>query len=536
MTIADASEGGGSVIFELIAPFSESADARLRGNAVLALAALVGGQDKDLGQRAMTEIVRVMSAEPGAAGALDWQRRFVARSLDALARLQSADRQSIGRQIFANLSAAREPQRRAAIAQLSLAAMEHDRRFWTAGWIRWLRLSRFAARSGFWITVWAVLWRTTVVWMIFGSGAAFVINEWLIPEKTLSNDVVEHAAVIGAITWVVLTISAILSIPGSIRPPLWICFIDTVISAIMFSMLTMLCVRLEWIPDLFDWSTALTPTLSTWDKLFICVLAVVLGGAIRALRWATTVVETEPTGTAVFLRPLAALGLTTLLCIAAGRLGMDMRAAGIGWMVLLPAAVTAAWLDVWLANSEPHPLSRRRARADRRWAIPALAGSAIVLSGYLVTANLKNAWQKDAELSQPAQLMEKAQLPGRSGSNELSPGFGHRIRLGGEVEGNYQFVAKANANEQITLFLMEDSSERHVVDSDSGDEREPPTITVELKKGHKYFVCVMPEDQPSCSLSSVANFRDFDILAINGDIWRNLDLNSPHTISISRSQ
>jgi hypothetical protein len=94
MMIAETSEGDGSAIFELIAPFSESADARLRGNAVLALAALVVGKDKDLGQRAMTEIVRVMSAEPGGAGALDWQRRFVARSLDAFARLQPAERQS----------------------------------------------------------------------------------------------------------------------------------------------------------------------------------------------------------------------------------------------------------------------------------------------------------------------------------------------------------------------------------------------------------------------------------------------------------
>jgi hypothetical protein len=226
---------------------------------------------------------------------------------------------------------------------------------------------------------------------------------------------------------------------------------------------------------------------------------------------------------------------------------MDMNAAATAWTILTPATMSAAWLDVWLENSEPHPLSQARARADSRWAIPVLAGLAILLSGYLVGSNLKNASEKDAELqgtplwdgSQSAQPIEKVQLPGMSGSNgpsTVTANFGHRIRLDGDVEGGYQFVVTTVTSERITLFLIQGVSDRHVVASSSGDEHHPAAITAKLEKEGKYFVCVMPEDQPSCSLSSVANLRDFNMLVINGDIWRKIDIHAPHMISISPSQ
>jgi hypothetical protein len=534
MTVAEAPEGGGSAIFELIAPFSESADARLRGNAVLALAALVGGQDKHLGQRAMTEIVRVMSAEPGGGGALDWQRRFAARSLDALARLRPAERQWIGRQIFANLSAAREPQRRAAIAQLSLAAMEHERRFWTAGWTRWLRLSRLAARSGFWITLGEVLWRTAAVWGIFA--LAIGITPPLIKDDTFSLDLFQHSLVVAALTAVILAISTLLSVSGSIRPPLGISIADITVSATAF---VLLIIMTAW--------TGLNPELSVRDVLPLCVLGFVLGAALRALRWVAVAVATEPSETAVGLRPLAALGVTTLICIAAGRLGMDLRAAAMGWVVLAPATTIAAWLDVRLENSEPHPFSQGQARMDRQWAIPVLAGSAILFSGLFVFDNVHQALKMDAKLqlallqdgSQTTKDIEKMPLPRTSdsiGPTNVTAGFGHRIPVNSGDGGSYEIVAKANPSEQIRLFLMWDSDDRHFFTSSSGDELHPPTIKKKMQKGEKFFVCVMPEVQPSCSLSSVESLRDFDMLVINGNIWAEIDTHVTHTISISRSQ
>jgi hypothetical protein len=527
MTIAEAAEGGGSAIFDLIAPFSESADARLRGNAVQALAALLGSQDKSLHEQAMDEIVRVMSSAPGGSGALDWQQRFGARCLDALARLQPAERRLVGQQILATSFSAREPERRAAIARLSLAAMDHDRRFWSAGWIRWLRLVRFAARSGFWLISWAVLWRTAVVWLIFGSGAAIVIGAWLNSEKMFSDDLIQQAGAIGGVTAITLTISALLSVSGSIRPPLRICIADIAVSALMLTLITIWGVAVELSDVPFR--------ISDWNKLSLCVLGFVLGAAIRALRWVAIAVETEPSGTGGGFRPLAALGVTTLVCIAADRLGMDMRAAAIGWMVLTPATMTAAWLDVWLENSEPHPPTRGQARADGRWVVPVLAGSAILISAWLVGLNLKNALDWSA-----AQVEEKVQLPGTSDSNGASTeiaGFGHRVPLAeADVDGSYQIVVRTNPGERMTLFLIQDTPDQNAphVTKSSGDQLHPPTITVKLQKNRVYLVCLMPETRESCSSpSSVAKLSDFDILVINGGDG---DIHATHTISISRSQ
>lgn len=484
MTIVEASEGSGSAVFDLIAPFSELADARLRGNAVQALAALAGGQDKSLHRQAIDEIVRVISAAPGGSGALDWQRKFGARCLDALARLQPGERQLVGQQILETSFSAREPERRAAIARLSLAAMGHDRRFWSAGWIRWLRLVRFAARSGLWPTFWAVLWRTAVVLVIFGLAAASSVAVWLNFGKTFSDDLSEQAGAIGAVTGVTLTVSALLSMSGSIRPPLRICIADIGVSAIMLTLITIWGVGVEWDRGNFS--------ISDWNQLSLCVLGFALGGAIRALRWVAIAVETEPSGTSIGFRPLAALGVTTLVCIAANRLGMDMDVAAIGWMVLAPATMTAAWLDVWLENSEPHPPSRGRARADGRWVVPVLAGLAILLSAWLVGLNLKKALDWSA-----ARIGEKVELPGRSDSSEANTeitGFGHRIPLAEvDADDSYQFVVKTKPNERVAFFLIQDSPDQKVqhVTKSVGDQLHPPTITLRLQKNNTYFVCLM---------------------------------------------
>jgi hypothetical protein len=537
MTIAEAPTGSGSAIFSLIAPFSESTDARLRGNAVQALAALVGGEDKGLRQQAVEEIVRVMSAEPGGSGALDWQRRFSARCLEALARLQPADRQLVGQQILATSFSVRERERRVAIARLNLAAMEHDRRFWTAGWMGWLRLLRLAIRPGFWLTVWAALWRTAVVWVILMLAMAavfkFVLAPSVGPAGTFSDDLLQHFLWIGGLTAAIFTVSALLSISGSIRPPLGICIADTFVSAIMLAILTILGVWVDLDPEFLG--PTVSANVSVRDKLSLCILGFVLGAAIRALRWVAVAVETEPNGTAVGFRPLAALGVTTLACIIASWLGMDISAAATGWIILTPATIIAAWLDVWLENSEPHPLAQIRAHADSRWtwATPMVAALAILLSGYLVGSNLKNGSSKYAALQSLG--AGEVQLPGSSGSPSTSTAeFGHQIRLRGDVEGSYQFIVKTDASEQITLILVQDGPgpDRHVVDRSSSN---PPTITGQLEKGAKYFLCVMPEDESSCSLTGVANVRNFDMLVLNGDIRPKIDVRAAHTINISRS-
>jgi hypothetical protein len=527
MTITEAPTGGASAIFDLIAPFSESTDARLRGNAVQALATLVGGQDKSLHQQAMDEIVRVMTAEPSGSGAREWQRRFAARCLDALARLQPAERQSVGEQILAASSSSREPERRAAIARLSLSAMENDTRLWTAGWIRWLRLVRLAARSGFWITLWSALWRTAVVCAIFTLAEAFL--PWVDGRSDEFAKGLARYIVIALLTAAALTISALLSISGRIRPPLRISIVDTAVSAATFVLLIIIVTAWQ------DFTREFTPGLSMGDMLALCVLGLILGALIRAIRWVDLAVAIEPNGSAVLSRPLAAFAVTTLICIGAGKLGMHMRAAAEGWMVLAPATMIAAWLDVWLEDREPHPFSERRARTDSRWAIPVLAGTAIILSAGLIYHNLAPLKEEnDALQSPPLQDgSQKVRLPGASDSNRpttVPAGFGQRIPVpvDADVEGSYEIVAKPNPNERITLFLI-DRTEGEVIRK-SGDS---PTITQKLEKKHEYFICVMPEDQRVCSLLMAPTLFDFDMLVINGNIWRDIDTDATHIISIS---
>jgi hypothetical protein len=379
--------------------------------------------------------------------------------------------------------------------------------------------------------VWAALWRTAIVWGILALAAASA--PWFMHDETFSTDLYSQASGIAVLTAIILVISTQLSISGSIRPPLGIIIPDITVSAATFALLIILP---AWTDD--------APDLSGRDVLHLSILGFVLGAGLRALRWVAVAAAIEPNAAAVVFRPLAAVGITTLVCIVAGRVGMNMRTIATGWMVLAPATVIAAWLDIWLENTEPHPLSQGPAPTDIRWAIPVLAVSAILLSGWLAHMNIQQALAMDNKLqlaalhdgAQPAHVIEEVQLLGNSGPTEpitVTAGFGHRIPVKVDNEGKYQIVAKANPSERIKLFFG--SSDRLVIDNSSGDQLRPPTIIKKMKKDGNYFVCVMPEGQQSCSLSAVANLRDLDLLVINGNIWRDVDTQTVHAISISRA-
>jgi hypothetical protein len=326
--------------------------------------------------------------------------------------------------------------------------------------------------------------------------------------------------VIALVTAVTLAISALLSISGRIRPPLGISIVDTTVSATTLILLIIVVTAWQNLTPEFPME------LSVRDVLALCVLGFVLGAGVRAARWVALAVAIEPNGTAVGLRPLAAFAVTTVVFIVAGQLGLHMRPAAEGWMVLAPATMVAAWLDVWLENSKPHPLSPGRP-TESRWAIPVVAGSAILFAGVLVYENLRHALAEDASLQQ---VKEKVRLP--NGPSTVTAGFGHRIPVDADVEGGYQIIAEANPDERITLFLIQDTDQHilQILDKQSGDK---PTIKYKLEKNKKYFVCVMPEVQRNCSLSIVAALRDFDMLVINGNIWREIDPDAAHKISLS---
>ena len=132
MTIA-APSGQIAMALDVIRPFAESTDAHLRGNAVVALTALVDESRTDLTDDATVELVRILCAEPGGIG-LDWQRRFAGISINAIGDLDAKRSDLIGLRMLEQMRDNREPIQQTAIARLILTACDHGRRLWPISW------------------------------------------------------------------------------------------------------------------------------------------------------------------------------------------------------------------------------------------------------------------------------------------------------------------------------------------------------------------------------------------------------------------
>jgi hypothetical protein len=297
-----------------------------------------------------------------------------------------------------------------------------------------------------------------------------------------------------------------LSISGTISPPLRVKIVDTAIGAGLFVVLTMLVISLIALDA--------GGSVPVPEILPQALVGLIIGAAIRSLRWVSIPIVTEPSGTAEALRPLAAFGIATFSCIAAGRLGMDVRAASVWWIGLAPAAAVAASLDIWLENSQPHSLLGDQARADRLWVTPAFVAFTILIVamnfGYeLVRTNL--AAQGAPKPKEDAHLVRLPEDLDSSGPTARSVRIGQPFEIWAAVDGIYGLVADPKA----ALYLKQ-IGPRATESPATGD---PTNIVVKMEKSGRYIVCItQPESQPGCTSPKVRNLIYLGILVVSGDM------------------
>ena len=384
MTIA-APSGQMAMALDVIRPFAESSDARLRGNAVVALTALVDESRTDLTDDATVELVRILCAEPGGIG-LDWQRRFAGISINAIGDLDANRSDLIGLRMLEQMRDNREPIQQTAIARLILTACDHGRRLWPISWRQFRRCAILAGRPGFWLCVWAALWRISIAWTVIAFGSE-MIDDWLDTAEFSDEELLNKVFYAAGLTAFGLAFMMRLSIPGNLRPPRHIYVRDIVFNAILFGLFVPLGALLM-LPTEHIVLQSLDVQM-VLSMLGVLVLAAVVAVAVRCMRWASALTVLEPDGTSHFVRPATALGFSTLACVVAAYVGMDAQVAAAAFLVIVPSAVVLSLLDIWLEEKGPRTLLPAAARKERRSVLPVLAAVSIVGTYGFMTLNLQ---------------------------------------------------------------------------------------------------------------------------------------------------
>jgi hypothetical protein len=370
MTTA-AAQGPVAMALDVVRPFAESSDARLRGNAVVALTALVDESRTDLTDEATAELVRILCAEPGGVG-LDWQRRFAGISINAIGDLDAKRSGLIGSRMLEQVRDSREPAQQMAVARLILTACDHGRRLWPISWRQFRRCANLAGRPGFWQCVWAAFWRLSIAWIVIAVGSEMIDEAVLQAEF---EDLTDKAASAATLTAFGLAFVMRLSIPGNLRPPRHVYVRDIVFNAVLFGLFAPFGALAVLPSDHLVWSDDSQLLLSL---LGLFVLAAVIAAAVRCMRWVSALTVLEPDGTSHFVRPATALGIATAACVAAAYVGMAADIAAAAFLGIVPAAVTLSLLDIWLEEKGPRTLLPAPARKERRWVLPVLAAVSII--------------------------------------------------------------------------------------------------------------------------------------------------------------
>ena len=460
MTTAQAHREGSSAVFELIEPFAEAPDPRLRGNAVYALAALVNVRKGSLGERAKNEIVRIVTAEAGG-DSMDWQRRFAARALDALHHLPEADQKWIGDRILDFFANTRVQTQRAAIARFMLSALERAQGLWKASWLRYMRLARLMGRPNFGRCLWSAAWRYALVWLSVVAVLASLAPRF----SDITSYISEPYLSIG-----VLSLLTRFSLSGRLRAPLRIRLADIAVCGGFFAALA----AAGSVIILGHETELSAAALSTFPRLIEAAgLGFVVGVLVRSLRWVAVSAEVAPADTAEILRPLGALVAATGVCIGSTYLGVDYDIASAAWLVLAPTSAVAASLDLWLEKQEPQPLITTEARKDRQWAVPVSAALLGLVVGFAILRN----WTGYVDLA-AAGTQGTVQLPevlGQEGSKTLPVRLGSIVPIIVTEERQYNITGKYG--DQDTVLVINEWTGKKIA------EKDPPTFVGVLKPG-----------------------------------------------------
>jgi hypothetical protein len=466
-------------VLDLIGPFVESTDARIRGNAVQALAVLATGTDTRLAGRAEEQLIRALTAGPASIDP-EWQRRFRTRALDALRELGPEQRDRVLKKVMRAASGARTTDRnqQAAVSTLLLEAISSDL-FRLINWFQLKRLTRPIGAPRFWTVLWAVAWRYALAIAVFPVVAALAPPEFGM-DWTAAFDPFTDAFILSALLIFALSL---FSFAGRPKLPLVYRVADTVASGLVFGILCI--VGTSWLldpPESFDWhwiqdASRRLGDFSAGSLLALSALGFVVGASIRLIKWL-------PEGKildAYRLRPIAVLLITTALCIAASRLGLDARTISAAWLIIAPAAMILAALDVWLERRGPDLYAAKRTPS---WHWIPLAAAAIVL--FISAAS----W-RSVSSALPSKMSMSAltiTLPEdlREGKFEAEgPAFTH-VSLTVNQDERYTIYASPSPPKDITL-MVKGSNYDKKIDNDGPEQVEEHTD--QLGAG-KYSVCV----------------------------------------------
>lgn len=457
-----------ALVFDLIRPFTEHDDARLRGNAVVALTALVDGGAPDLKDAALEELVQVLCAEHGGRD-LDW-RRFMAICIDAIGMLKPADRESIRVKVLRNLAGSDEPAQKATIARLVLAACDEGRRLWPASWAQFRRYATLAGRFTFWQFAWAVAWRAAIAF--FAVWVAATLME-AATDGSISEGVAGQSFALWIASTIAFTIVVKLSIPGRVRPPSNVYALDTVLVTIPFGLLMVAGALIV---------SAAPTSAENWSAIVaIVVFGMVVGALVRWMRWINARSAIEPDGAGNVVRPASAMGLSAWACILLAHAGVPVEIAATAFLVIVPTSSLMAALDAWLEDKGPRTQLPRDPRTERRWLLPAVAGVSVVAAVAFLTMNLQSAQVVEGPASKAVVVAPQAD---KAPAVDIPLAVGSQVSLRVDKDGLFSIKAVSDQSGLEVWPSVRDASDSPV--HSQYDE------TIVLKQG-EYKVCATTE-------------------------------------------
>jgi hypothetical protein len=476
-------------VFDLLIPFEESSDAKLRGNASYAYAALVESPSTEVRDRARDRLLSVIGMEAPAGAGVDWERRFASRALEAFRGLPPEEFEHCSKEVVRLSNDGELPAQRSMFARFALSINEVGKQRVPLGWLPTLRMLWRAGRPGLGTSLWAAIWRSFLVyfaiWWVADSAGA----------KVDSNGSVQILAI-----WMLTsTALVLLSLGGRFQHSKLVHAEDVLLCALAFALL-------GWLSLELDSATTVGPAGIATNVL----IGFILGAALRLRRWiANATGGVVPRGLALW-EPVAHFAIATLMCMTASFLGGNSRALGAAWAVLAPTVLIVSSLDEWLARKAVQPLRPPSGRTiNPGWVLgPGVVSVVAALWWGFVNwgINIGNdpwLFKDPATINLPDDLVgPQLEVPKMN--------LGTRVPYRIKKPGPYRFSATpATPDKPIELHIVAPGGIDDPPTQVSGAQG-PAVIEQDFERG-SYRVCMAPVDSKGCdeSASKVKTFSDF---------------------------
>lgn len=337
-------------IFELVRPFAEADDPKLRGNAVHAYAALLESPEENVRRQARDELLALVSQENGSESEAAAMRHFAPRALDAFVNLPPAELHLCESDLLKRAKdGGTEPAQRRAAVRFCLTLRERHPAAWDMRWWEVQQLLWSGGRPGLASAVWAAAWRVVLACLLAYVGILTYAD--LTP---LDADPLWTASLLVLLGSGALSIGLV---SGRFLYPLNVHVVDAAICGAIFGATS---AAATYVDD-GDPSPA--------GPIVAFVLGFLMGAVLRGRRWAWN--HFRGSANAPYFSVVGALsllGVATLLCLGATGLGAPSGSVGRTWLILLPMLLVGSSLDDWLAFKGPAPLLSRTGRLSSRTA------------------------------------------------------------------------------------------------------------------------------------------------------------------------